>query len=53
MLTNEKTLAQISKNFPDVKLKIVSNVDKGIGNPKKVADMKKLLEKINISLPEK
>jgi len=53
MNSNTNTLAEIKKLFPDVKITIDPSLDnnKGICNPKKVADMKKILSTVKWPLP--
>ena len=52
VVSNEEVIAGIKKLFPDVKITILPALtDKGIGNPKKVADMKRILSKAKWSLP--
>ena len=52
MVNERDTIAKIKKLYPDVKITIVpSGSDKGIGNPKKLADMKRVVSKIKYPLP--
>ncbi len=53
MNSTKDTLEEIQKLFPGVKITIDPSLDndKGIGNPKKLADMKKVLSTIKYPLP--
>ena len=51
MVSNKDIIAKIKKKFPDVQITIVHSKDKGIGNPKKLAEMKKVLSKVKYPLP--
>ncbi|MFI5196973.1 MAG: hypothetical protein ACHQD8_07770 [Chitinophagales bacterium] len=51
MVNERNTIAEIKELFPDVKITIVHSKDKGIGNPKKLADMKRVVSKIKTPLP--
>jgi len=52
-MDNDKVIADIKKLFPDIKITIKPALgnNKGIGNPKKVADMKRILSTVKWPLP--
>ena len=53
MVSNKDTIAKIKKLFPDVEITIdpALNNAKGSANPKKIADMKRILSKVKYPLP--
>jgi len=54
MVSNRNTVAKIKKIFPDMEITMLPALtDKGIGNPKKLADMKRILSKVKYPMPTK
>jgi hypothetical protein len=53
MNSNEQAIAETKKTFPDLKVTVGPALDNTNGgtNPKKIADIKKILSKIKMPLP--